>query len=136
GKAAAAGPPIALRAVGPPLAIGWGPVRAKGGRAMGASSWRFVAATACAAAVACARGSDPTLPTGGGQDAGVDAGTDDGGTHAGTSDGGTDGGTLDGGIDGGITFGGPGPWPMTNVTYGQKDGIQETPVVGMSTDEN
>jgi len=25
---------------------------------------------------------------------------------------------------------------MQNVTYGQKDGIQETPIVGMSTDEN
>jgi hypothetical protein len=31
---------------------------------------------------------------------------------------------------------GIGPWPTQNVTYGSADGIQETPVVGMSTDES
>ncbi len=29
---------------------------------------------------------------------------------------------------------GPGPWPVANVSYGPGDGIQETPVVGLSTD--
>src|SRR5438067_5185185 len=42
-----------------------------------------------------------------------------------------DGGTP----DAGPKFGGPGPWPTTNVTYGSADGIQEMPVVGISTDE-
>jgi hypothetical protein len=109
-------------------------------------SLRILAVAVCAAAVACSRGSDPVV-TGGdrgiGSDGGIpdggggDAGTSDGGSDAGTSDGGSDAGTSDGGTadGGGVTFGGPGPWPMTNVTYGQKDGIQETPVVGMSTDE-
>ena len=74
----------------------------------------------------------------GGIDAGIDGGIDagtDGGIDAGT-DGGVDAGT-DGGTDAGtITFGGPGPWPLQKVTtYGQNDGIQETPIVGMSTDE-
>lgn len=32
-------------------------------------------------------------------------------------------------------FGGPGPWPMDNVTYGAAQGIREQPVVGTSTDE-
>jgi hypothetical protein len=32
-------------------------------------------------------------------------------------------------------FGTPGPWPIANVTYGAKDGIQESPVVGVSSDE-
>jgi hypothetical protein len=30
--------------------------------------------------------------------------------------------------------GGPGPWPVANATYGRSDGIQETPVVGLTTD--
>jgi hypothetical protein len=103
-------------------------------------SLRAVAVAFCAVAVACARGSDPIPPPpvtdgggdvgGGGQDGGVDAGDPDGGTDGGLPDGGTDGG-----IDGGTQFGGPGPWPMRDVTYGSADGIQETPIVGMSTDE-
>jgi hypothetical protein len=32
-------------------------------------------------------------------------------------------------------FGGPGPWPIKNVEYGYADGIQEVPVVGVTTDE-
>jgi hypothetical protein len=40
-------------------------------------------------------------------------------------------------IQNGMTVGGlgAGPWPTTNVTYGAGDGIQETPIVGTSTDE-
>jgi hypothetical protein len=68
-----------------------------------------------------------------GTDAGTpgDAGTpDDAGTPG-------DAGTPpDGGTPTGSGFGGPGPWPMGNVTYGAADGIQESPVVGMSTDES
>src|SRR5216684_514046 len=93
-------------------------------------SLRILAVAVCAAAVACARGSDHPPPppvTDGGGDVGTDGGTPDGGT--------TDGGT-DGGVDGGPTFGGPGPWPMHDVTYGLNDGILETPIVGMSTDES
>jgi hypothetical protein len=81
-------------------------------------------------------GLDAGGPDAGSADAGTDAGTPDAGTDAGTADAGTDGGTADAGTDGGTAFGGPGPWPMQNVTYGQNDGIQETPVVGMSTDES
>ena len=82
----------------------------------------------------------------GGPDAGsVDAGSADAGADAGLLDGGPDGGsadagTPDGGTDGGtstggFTFGSPGPWPLTNQTYGQANGILEAPVVGTTTDE-
>jgi hypothetical protein len=37
--------------------------------------------------------------------------------------------------DGGIAFGTPGPWPVENVVYGGGDGLFESPVVGMTTDE-
>src|SRR5262249_47923104 len=51
-----------------------------------------------------------------------------------------DGGQPDAGnpppSDGGtFTFGTPGPWPVANVTWGAADGIQESPVVGLTTDE-
>jgi hypothetical protein len=71
-------------------------------------------------------------------DAGFDAGTPpDAGSDAGTPpDAGSDAGTPpDGGTDGGPKFGGPGPWPLTNQIYGTADGIQEQPVVGVTTDE-
>src|SRR6266851_4927748 len=97
-------------------------------------SLRILAVAVCAAAVACARGSDhPTPPpvTDGGR---ADAGND-GGNDGGTTDGGTDGGA----VDGGPTFGGPGPWPLQNVTYGQADGLLAGDlgdgVIGFSTDE-
>ncbi len=32
-------------------------------------------------------------------------------------------------------FGTPGPWPIANVAYSSADGIQESPVVGVSSDE-
>ncbi len=38
--------------------------------------------------------------------------------------------------DAGIVFGTPGPWQSTNVVYKAADGILETPVVGLSTDES
>lgn len=100
-------------------------------------------AVAVALCVACAKGANEDTGNTGrsdagpiGSDAGSDAGVGtDGGTDAGTG-GGTDAGT-DAGTDGGtkVTFGGPGPWPMANVTYGANEGIQETPVVAVSTDE-
>jgi hypothetical protein len=37
---------------------------------------------------------------------------------------------------GGTKFGGPGPWGADNRIYGAADGILETPVVGISTDES
>ena len=88
-------------------------------------------------------GSDAGTPDSGTPDSGTpdsgpaDAGPADAGSDGGTPDAGSDAGTPDAGTDAGtVTFGGPGPWPMQNVTYGQADGIQETPVVGMSTDES
>lgn len=35
----------------------------------------------------------------------------------------------------GFQFGTQGPWPVANVTYGARDGIRESPVVALSTDE-
>jgi hypothetical protein len=35
----------------------------------------------------------------------------------------------------GVAFGSPGPWPVANVVYGGADGIRESPVVGLTTDE-
>jgi hypothetical protein len=78
--------------------------------------------------VACARGRVATVDDGGTGNVITDGGTG-GGTDAGT---GTGGGGSDGG---GSQFGGPGPWPVGNTTYGSGDGIQESPVVGVSTDE-
>lgn len=34
-----------------------------------------------------------------------------------------------------VAFGSAGPWPVANVTYGAADGIDEAPVVGLTTDE-
>jgi hypothetical protein len=50
---------------------------------------------------------------------------------------GGDGGAPDAGSPdgGGSSFGGPGPWPLANATYGAGEGILEVPVVGTSTDE-
>jgi hypothetical protein len=101
-------------------------------------SLRILAVAMCAVAVACARGGDPVTPppvTDGGGDVGTDGGTPDGGPpDAGPPDAGPpDAGPPDGGPP---AFGGPGPWPMQNVTYGLNDGIFETPIVGMSTDES
>jgi hypothetical protein len=69
----------------------------------------------------------------------TDAGHPDAGTppDAGHPDAGPpDSGVPDAGTDGGvITFDTPGPWPMTNEVYGASDGILESPVVGVTTDE-
>src|SRR5207302_7601615 len=98
--------------VGPRLAIGRGPACGAGGRAMG-GSLRILAVGFCAAAVACARGSEVVPPPL--ADAGGFIGGSDGG-DAGPADAG-DGGIPDAGPDAGPTFGGPGPWPMHDVTY-------------------
>jgi hypothetical protein len=103
-------------------------------------SLRILAVVFCAVAVACSRGEvvPPPVTDGGGPIGGVDGGIPDGGGgDTGVPDAGpADAGPPDGGPDAGPTFGGPGPWPMHDVTYGQNDGIQETPIVGMSTDES
>ena len=36
----------------------------------------------------------------------------------------------------GFQFDTPGPWPVSNVRYGQADGILEQPIVGFTTDES
>ena len=36
---------------------------------------------------------------------------------------------------GAVTFGTPGPWPVANEQFTSAQGIQETPVVGVTTDE-
>ena len=76
---------------------------------------------------------DAGAPDAGHPDAGQpDAGAPDAGNDAGP----VDAGPPDAGPDGGvITFGTPGPWPTGNVIYGSADGIQESPVVGVTTDE-
>ena len=97
---------------------------------------------------ACAKGHEETVVKdvvdSGTPDSGTDAGAvaDAGGDDAGPQDAGPqdagpqDAGPTDGGTDGGtLGFGGPGPWPVANVTYGYADGINEMPVVGVSTDE-
>jgi len=82
----------------------------------------------------------------GGQSGGLDAGVQDSGSpdagpadagpaDAGPPDAGPDGGIDAGPATGSIQFGTPGPWPIANVTYGAADGIAESPVVGMTTDE-
>jgi len=69
-------------------------------------------------------------------DAGIPGGDPDGGSPGGNPDGGPGGNPDGGNPDGGqIQFGGPGPWPISNVTYGLAHGILETPIVGTSTDE-
>jgi len=83
---------------------------------------------ACAKSNATEPGNNVVSPA----DAGptVDAGPPD----AGPADAGpADAGPADGGR---IKFGGPGPWPISNVQYSWQDGLQEMPVVGVSTDEN
>lgn len=95
-----------------------------------------LALAVCGAACAKGHGTDQTNDVNIQVDAGTpgpDAGpATDGGNDAGPPDGGPGGGGQDGGP---IGFGGPGPWPIANVTYGYADGIQEMPVVGVSTDE-
>lgn len=57
-----------------------------------------------------------------------------GGSGGHVAGGGGGGGGGDSGHPG-IPFGTPGPWPVANVTYGAADGILETPIVAMTTDE-
>lgn len=61
----------------------------------------------------------------------VDAGNLDAGeTDAGTV---TDAGSPDAGTQ--TQFGTPGPWPVQNITYSAANGILESPIVGITTDE-
>lgn len=100
-----------------------------------------LAVALCGAACAKSRAADPGNPNiVVNADAGptTDAGTPDAGpVDAGPVDAGPpDAGPVDAGPAAGSTvFGTPGPWPVANVTYGYSDGIQEAPVVGVSTDE-
>jgi len=98
-------------------------------------------AMGAALSFACARGKgsesgSTTSPAGGGD---VDGGTGTGGGGGGGVDAGQPDAGTDGGVDAGVTFGGPGPWPATNVTFTQKDGLLGGDlgggVVGISTDE-
>jgi hypothetical protein len=101
---------------------------------MGQGPWRFVGgAVALVVAVACSNSQSITSSPDSGTidqgDAGIpDAGLPDAGQP--------DAGQPDAGQpDAGVTFGGPGPWPKENVTYGWADGIDSSPIVGFSTDE-
>ena len=103
----------------------------------------LAAAAAAAALVSSCSGSKSAQPNAQttGDDGGVtsssDATPDAGTPDAGTPDaGGPDAGAPDAGSpDGGVQFGGPGPWPVSNQTFGWTQGIQESPVIAMSTDE-
>ena len=95
-----------------------------------------------ALSVACAQSHVGEPPPDGSGNVGPDAGTppvDAGNGPGNPHDGGSPpdaGNPPDGGTpDAGPKFGGPGPWPTTNVTYGAAEGIQESPVVGITTDE-
>ena len=68
---------------------------------------------------------------------GAPQGGSTGGSGPGGGSAGGGGGTGGGGTGGtgGFTFGTPGPWPVSNAIYGAADGILDSPVVGMTTDE-
>ena len=115
--------------VGPPLAKKRGPAQVGLGGGVVAKVWKWALAAAVVVG-ACAKShvvetGDPIVVK---PDGGVDAGPPD----AGPPDAG-DAGPSDAGPT--AIFGTPGPWPVANVTYGFADGIQEAPVVGVSTDE-
>src|SRR5437899_3229795 len=82
----------------------------------GRRAMRWLLPAALAMSVACMRGRVSTVDDGGSGDVLPDGGT--------SSTGGGDGGVSTGG-----QFGGPGPWPVGNATYGAADGIREAPVV-------
>ena len=115
--------------VGPPLASEAGPSVCVGGEA-GVGKLGVVLVAVC---LACAQSHVAEPPPSPAQNVAPDAGPPPPGPPA--NDGGAspqDGGTA---TDAGPKFGGPGPWPTTNEIYGAADGIQESPVVGVSTDE-
>jgi hypothetical protein len=98
---------------------------------MGQGSWRLLVAMACGVALACAKGEKiVSSPDSGPVDDGDAGGIPDSGVpDAGLPDAGTP--------DAGVSFGGPGPWPKDNVSYGAAQGL-DLPwpgVVGFSTDE-
>jgi len=99
-----------------------------------------LAAPAFLASCSGGRGSQPGAAQTTGDDGGVvsngppAAGTPGGGVDAGTPA--TPAGGVDAGTPGAVPqFGGLGPWPNSNQTFGSAQGIAEAPVVGMSTDE-
>ena len=125
--------------IGPLLANEAGPSVSQGGEA---GVGKVIVAIVLCAACAQSNVGQPPPPVSG--NVGPDAGTPPGNIDAGNPpdagqppppppDAGTppDGDTP----DAGPKFGGPGPWPMTNEIYGAAQGIMESPVVGVSTDE-
>jgi len=97
----------------------------------------FSAVFVLASYAACG-GTGSTGVTPSGDEVQSDGGT---GPGPGPGPGGGPGGGSQGNADSGYTprpivpFGSPGPWGNQNVRYTRADGILETPVVGMSTDE-
>jgi len=85
---------------------------------------------------ACAKGPGNSIGVDPSKEGPADAG-DGGAADAGPVDAGpVDAGPVDAGPHPGSTaFGTKGPWPIANVEYGYADGIGETPVVAISTDE-
>jgi len=86
--------------------------------------------------LACAEGQGNPLatqaPDGGLADAGGNPAPDAGPGDAGP----VDAGPVDAGpAPGSTVFGSKGPWPISNVQFGAAEGIRETPVVAVSTDE-
>src|SRR5947207_2074018 len=119
--------------VGPALAMRMGP-RAAGRRegVVGKVGKWTLAVALLGAACAKSHGTDPGNPVIIPPDAGPVA--DAGPVDAGPPDAGPpDGGPPDAGAP--TKFTGPGPWPIKNVEYGYADGIQEMPVIGVTTDE-
>ena len=101
------------------------PIVARSGKRIAVSLALLCALAAAALAGSCSgsKGSQPVAA----QSTGDDGGAGDGGTPS--------AGGPDAGADGGVQFGGPGPWPVSNQTFGAAQGIQESPVVGTTTDE-
>lgn len=101
---------------------------------MGKFAVRMVAVALLGAA--CAKGPGNSIGVDPSKEGPADAG-DGGAADAGPVDAGpVDAGPVDAGPHPGSTaFGTKGPWPIANVEYGYADGIGETPVVAVSTDE-
>jgi hypothetical protein len=120
----------------------------RGGLVLGALVLSAVLAAGCgggkrdagAPASPAGGGGGPTgEPSGGsGSTDGVPAGSSGDASSGSAAGGGGAGGSTETGStspDAAPRFGGPGPWPVENRSYGWADGILESPVVGVSTDE-
>ncbi|HET9597376.1 MAG TPA: WD40 repeat domain-containing protein [Anaeromyxobacteraceae bacterium] len=102
-----------------------------------AATAALLAALALAAFAGCSGGSGGPPAGNPNQNTGAD-----GGAEPPDAGGGPDAGLPDAGVpdagpppDAGFTFGQPSPWPNENRVYAGADGIQEAPVVGVTTDE-